>query len=112
MHVPSDYFTMVEAREVVESIHKMAGPMSELDHLIVWLYEALDEARRELKDHREAYERLVVCSTCGGIPHTSGKTCICDGTGTVYAEVRGLHDYVFTLETRLALARLTPPGGA
>ena len=46
--------------------------------------------------------RLRQCRTCGGIPHASGKVCICGGTNFVEEEIRHLRLELFAAQQDLA----------
>lgn len=47
-------------------------------------------------------EQRIPCTTCGGVPPASGRTCVCDGRNTIYAEIDGLREVIFQLNTRRA----------
>lgn len=72
------------------------GNQEEAEYIAEMLNVAYEKGAESATIRAEQAERalagLLVCSTCGGQPHASGKVCICGGTGQAADEMQYLRD--------------------
>jgi len=101
-----------ENGELKQKIAALEARVESLQTLISDFHEAIGGTPhgwslvKEVKHKLAALEtevgRLRQCRTCGGVPHPSGKVCICDGTNFVEEEIRNLRLELFAAEQDLA----------
>ena len=58
------------------------------------------EINRTKKEYKELLKMQGICNVCTGKP-INGRPCICNGAGTKEAELQGLRERVFELESLL-----------
>jgi hypothetical protein len=67
-----------------------------------------EAALSEVEQLREQMREQMICNTCGGLPHASGKPCVCtiEGPkGTVFGEIAGLRRELFGITRERDAAR-------